>query len=276
MPSSSADCAFGSARFTSSTTSTLAKIGPGLELELPRVRVPDREPGDVRRLEVGRALDPRHGRAVDRAGERPGEHRLRGPGHVLEQDVPLAGEGREDEPDLLVLAFDDGGHVGHHASRGRGGALERRVQRLFHGIHPIERTRDGTRSAAARAAAKSRCGAPAGTSSVSPATDGQPLIPAFARSFQRISPVRGRERVDPPVVGRREDHVGRHRGAPERRRRELPRPQRTTGRGVEGGDHPGALLRRPLERPRRSSRRSPSCRARRPGRTPGPPRRPSE
>ena len=44
----------------------------GPELELPRVRVPDREPGDVGRLEVGRALDPRDGRALDRAGERRG------------------------------------------------------------------------------------------------------------------------------------------------------------------------------------------------------------
>ena len=78
-----------------------------LELELPLTLVVDRQARDVGRLEVGRALDPRRGRAVDRAGDRPGEHRLRGPGHVLEQDVPVAEQRAHDEPDLVALPADD-------------------------------------------------------------------------------------------------------------------------------------------------------------------------
>ena len=107
IASSSADCVFGIARLISSTSTTFAKIGPGAELELARLLVEDREPGDVRGLEVGRALDARRDRALDRARDRPREHRLAGPGHVLEQDVPAAGQRSEDEPDLLRLAVDD-------------------------------------------------------------------------------------------------------------------------------------------------------------------------
>ena len=59
-----ADCALGSARLTSSTRSTLREHRAGLELELARARVPDREAGDVGRLEVRRALDPRGARAL--------------------------------------------------------------------------------------------------------------------------------------------------------------------------------------------------------------------
>ena len=70
---------------------------PGPELELPRVRVPHRQPGDVRGLEVGRALDPRDGRALDRPGQRAGEHRLRRTGYVLEEHVALAGERGDDQ-----------------------------------------------------------------------------------------------------------------------------------------------------------------------------------
>ena len=39
--------------------------------------------------------------------ERPRQDRLGGPGHVLEQHVPFAGERREHERDLVVLAVHD-------------------------------------------------------------------------------------------------------------------------------------------------------------------------
>ena len=75
---------------------------PGLELELPDLLVVDREAGDVVRLQVGRALDPGRDRALDRLGDRPGEHGLRGARHVLEEHVAAARERAEDEPDLLA------------------------------------------------------------------------------------------------------------------------------------------------------------------------------
>ena len=80
---------------------------PGAELEVAVALVEDGEAGDVGRLEVGRALDACERRAVDRAGDRAGEHGLRRAGHVLEQHVAVADERREHEPHLLGLAVDD-------------------------------------------------------------------------------------------------------------------------------------------------------------------------
>ena len=88
----------------------------GPELEVALLLVEDREAGDVGRLQVGRALDARELDAVDRAGDGAGEDGLRGPGHVLEQDVALAGERGDDEADLVVLAVHDRGDIGHEAS----------------------------------------------------------------------------------------------------------------------------------------------------------------
>ena len=79
----------------------------GPELELARLLVVDREPGDVGRLQVRCALDAREAGAADRLRERAREDRLRRSRHVLEQDVPAARERREHERDLLVLAEDD-------------------------------------------------------------------------------------------------------------------------------------------------------------------------
>ncbi len=45
--------------------------------------------------------------ALDAAGERAGEDRLRRAGDVLEQDMALAGERREHESDLIGLADHD-------------------------------------------------------------------------------------------------------------------------------------------------------------------------
>ena len=55
------------------------------------------------------------GRAFDRLRDRAGEDRLRRSGHVLEQDVTLCGERREDERDLLALAEDDPPDVAEQA-----------------------------------------------------------------------------------------------------------------------------------------------------------------
>ena len=80
---------------------------PRAELEVPRLLVEDGEPGHVGRLQVRRALDAlRHG-ALDAPRDRPGEHGLRGAGHVLEQDVPVARERGQDELDLVALPVDD-------------------------------------------------------------------------------------------------------------------------------------------------------------------------
>ena len=78
----------------------------GPELEPARLRVPDGEPGDVRRLQVGRALDPRRDAAVDARGERAREHRLRRARHVLEQDVTARRERGQREADHVGLPHD--------------------------------------------------------------------------------------------------------------------------------------------------------------------------
>ena len=80
---------------------------PRPELEVTLLRVEDGQPGDVRRLEVRRALDARGRCTVDRLSDRPCQNRLRGPRHVLEQDVPAAHQCREHELDLVRLAVDD-------------------------------------------------------------------------------------------------------------------------------------------------------------------------
>ena len=79
----------------------------GLELELAGLLVVDRHAGDVARHQVGRELDPLH-RAVDRPGQRLGEHRLADAGHVLDQQVALGEQHRDGQPDDLGLALDDG------------------------------------------------------------------------------------------------------------------------------------------------------------------------
>ena len=109
MPSSSADCVFGVARFTSSASRILPNIGPALELELlPSRRVLDDHVGadDVARHEVGSELDPREGE-VEALGERLDEQGLAEARNTLEQDVPAREEPDEDVRDDLVMAHDD-------------------------------------------------------------------------------------------------------------------------------------------------------------------------
>ena len=96
----------------------------GPKLELPRPLVEDGEARDVRRLQVGRALDPLRDRALDAPGDRPGENGLGGSGNVLEQDVAVARECRQDELDLVALAVDDGLDVVDEPIGDRARALE--------------------------------------------------------------------------------------------------------------------------------------------------------
>ena len=76
IPSSSADCAFGSARLISSTRRTFAKIGPGRNSNRRSCGSQTERPVTSVGCRSGRALDPGDGRALDRAGERPREHGL--------------------------------------------------------------------------------------------------------------------------------------------------------------------------------------------------------
>ena len=128
MASRRADCVFGVARLISSDRRTLVKIGPGPELEGALLLVEDRRPGDVAGEHVGRALHPVGG-GVDRLGDGPGQHRLAGAGHVLEEDVALAEDGHQGEPHDVGLALDDrldvlddrleGGREGHGVDASR-------------------------------------------------------------------------------------------------------------------------------------------------------------
>jgi hypothetical protein len=79
---------------------------PRPELERALLLVEDRRPGDVAGEHVGRALHPVRG-GVDRLGDGPGQHRLAGAGHVLEEDVALAQDGDERQAHDLGLALDD-------------------------------------------------------------------------------------------------------------------------------------------------------------------------
>ena len=99
----------------------------GPELEVALTLVVDREPGDVGRLQVRRALDPRRLDTVDRLRDRARQDRLRSAGHVLQQDVAAAEERREHELDPVALAVDDGLDVVEEPLRDLDGTCERVV-----------------------------------------------------------------------------------------------------------------------------------------------------
>ena len=99
----------------------------GPELEVALTLVVDREPGDVGRLQVRRALDPRRLDAVDRLRDRARQDRLGRAGHVLQQDVAAAEQRREDELDPVALAVDDGLDVVEEPLRDLDGTCERVV-----------------------------------------------------------------------------------------------------------------------------------------------------
>jgi hypothetical protein len=84
----------------------------GAELELVAGPVPHRDPGHVGREEVGRELDAVP-RAVDRAGDGLGQHRLAHPGDVLDEQVPIGHEAGQRHLDDVALALDDPLDVAH-------------------------------------------------------------------------------------------------------------------------------------------------------------------
>ena len=102
--------------------------GAGAELECAILRVPDREPGDVGRLQVRRALDASGHRAVDAPRDRAGEDGLRSARDVLEQHVAARREGGDHERDRLALAEHDGLDIPPQTP----GDLDRLVER--HGV----------------------------------------------------------------------------------------------------------------------------------------------
>ncbi len=75
-------------------------------------------------------------------GGAPGQEGLADAGHVLDQDVPLAEEGHEKQPDGLILAHKDLAHVRREALRRRPNLLQLRFHCLhrFHSLIPPERT----------------------------------------------------------------------------------------------------------------------------------------
>ena len=87
------------------------------ELELARLLVEDRQARDVRGQQVRRELDPPE-RAAEAAGDGLREHRLAGPGHVLDEQVPTTEERHEGEADFVMLADDDALDVGQDAVTG--------------------------------------------------------------------------------------------------------------------------------------------------------------
>ena len=115
----------------------------GAELEVACLLVVDREAGDVRGLEVRRALDAGGRRALDRSGDGASEHRLRRSRHVFEEHVTLAGQRGEDELDLASLAVDDGLDVVGQPPRDSHGALEARVAAVgsLRPVHPAPQCR---------------------------------------------------------------------------------------------------------------------------------------
>ena len=162
------------------------------ELELARLLVVDGEAGDVRRLEIRRALDPVDGGALDRLRDRPREHGLRRPRDVLEQDVPLRRERREDERDLLPLAEHDPLDVAEEAV---GDGLASLADHVRATVPPGLKTRYGppyrsrpNATTSATGCAMLGCRAPAATTSTSLPTAGQLLLPARSCARQSVRP----------------------------------------------------------------------------------------
>ena len=111
------------------------------ELELVRALVEDVDARDVGRQQVGRELQAREG-AVDRARHRLGQHRLPHAREVLDDQVPLADQGEDAEPERLRRCMDDLGEVGGEASDDVGRLLGR-GGRLLHQIEPLDLVQDG-------------------------------------------------------------------------------------------------------------------------------------
>ena len=83
----------------------------GPELELLRLLVVDRQPGDVGGQQVRGELDAPEGTA-QASGDRLCEDGLAGPGHVLDQQVAAAQQCNQREANLVMLAHDHAFDIG--------------------------------------------------------------------------------------------------------------------------------------------------------------------
>jgi hypothetical protein len=79
---------------------------PRLELEVAALLVVHVDPGHVGGQQVRSELDPAK-RAVDRPGDRLGEHGLSDPGDVLDQEVALGNQADQGQSDFPFFALDD-------------------------------------------------------------------------------------------------------------------------------------------------------------------------
>ena len=99
IASSSALCALGVARLTSSAMHELREHRPAMELEATARAVVDRDADDVGRQQVARELDALV-REAEHARERVRERRLADARDVLDQEVAAREQAGEREPDL--------------------------------------------------------------------------------------------------------------------------------------------------------------------------------
>ncbi len=75
-------------------------------LERPLLGQEDHGPGEVRRKEIRRELDPGEA-CADTGGERSCGEGLRQPGNTLDQHVSVTEEGRQKSHPEIVLTYDD-------------------------------------------------------------------------------------------------------------------------------------------------------------------------
>ena len=83
----------------------------GPELELAGLLVEYADARDIRRQQVRRELNALE-HALQRAGQRLGQRRLADAGHILQQHVPLAQEGDQQQIDDLLFPHDDAADIG--------------------------------------------------------------------------------------------------------------------------------------------------------------------
>ena len=117
---SNAAWVLGGVRLISSARMMLEKIGPGTNRNAPAAGLgllQDVGPGDVRRHQVGRELDPLEADVED-LGERADHQGLGQARHAHQEDVPPGEDRGEDLLDHFVLADDDLAQLGdHHVAR---------------------------------------------------------------------------------------------------------------------------------------------------------------
>ena len=143
MASSSAACVLAGARFTSSPSTRLPKIGPGRKRNSPLVASKTVAPGDVRRQQVGRELDAGEAEVRD-LGQRAGGERLGHAGQVVQQHVAVGDQAEQHQLQHVALAHDgplqlveDAGHRRRGVRRAEHGRGRRhRALRPLAGLVP--------------------------------------------------------------------------------------------------------------------------------------------